>query len=100
RLLELHEAGGSSGSHRITLPPPPGASHGLTGKQTSPPSTSPSFIAATLAASRSASPSRAQIPQLDLNGGRTARDRKQSMSGASVSTASLGSNVVPEKDLP
>ncbi|KAL2181476.1 uncharacterized protein P884DRAFT_326176 [Thermothelomyces heterothallicus CBS 202.75] len=67
RLLELHAAGGGTGSHRSTLLPPPGGPDGLTGKQaSSPSSTSPSFIAATLAASSASSLSSSVMPEKDL----------------------------------
>ncbi|KAK4152068.1 increased rDNA silencing protein 4 [Chaetomidium leptoderma] len=93
RLSELHVGGGGGGSGRsssssaLLLPPavgrrPGGGVDG--GKQTS-----PSLIAATLAASRSASPVRASIPQLDLNSGKVG-GRGQSVGSAGLMAGSVG----------
>ncbi|KAH6636379.1 increased rDNA silencing protein 4 [Chaetomium tenue] len=86
RVLDLHAAGGGGS----TLLPPPagrsGADGGGGGRQTS-----PSLIAATLAASRSVSPARGPIPQLDLNGGgRVTQKRGQSVGAASVAAGGAG----------
>ncbi|KAK3295778.1 increased rDNA silencing protein 4 [Chaetomium fimeti] len=91
RMLDLHASGGGGGS---TLLPPPGGRSGAdsSGKRAS--STSPSMIAATLAASRSVSPARGPIPQLDLNGGKVTRKRGQSVGAASVAAGTVGLGVV------
>ncbi|KAH6849884.1 hypothetical protein B0I37DRAFT_99589 [Chaetomium sp. MPI-CAGE-AT-0009] len=91
RMLDLHAGGGGGGGSTL-LPPPAGRSGpDSSGKAAS--STSPSLIAATLAASRSVSPARSPIPQLDLNGGRVAHRRGQSVGAASVAASSVGLGV-------
>ncbi|KAK4241884.1 increased rDNA silencing protein 4 [Achaetomium macrosporum] len=79
RLAELHAAGGNGSA---LLSAPGGGSRLGT--------TSPSLIAATLAASRSASPVRVPSPQPSLESGRVARSRGQSVGAASVTAGSVG----------
>ncbi|KAK3302293.1 uncharacterized protein B0T15DRAFT_562039 [Chaetomium strumarium] len=84
RLAELHAACGNGSA--LLLAPGGGRLSAAS------PSPSPSLIAATLAASRSASPVRIPSPQPSLEGGRrVARSRGQSVGSASVMTGgSLG----------
>ncbi|KXX78947.1 Increased rDNA silencing protein 4 [Madurella mycetomatis] len=98
QYLHASPGGASSGGNRNTPPPvllsAPGGSGNGAGKQAS-----ASFIAATLAASRSASPIRSLSTQPHLNGG---GGRRQSVGAISIATSSSlePGRVAAEVDVP